>query len=95
MVDKARQKGVFTAFEGCVNVGFLKIGERSFFEGNAMSAETDTFAERLRKKMRMDRLARQVYAQPGPADGPGKIDREAMRLLLAETDRKIDRKSVV
>lgn len=56
-----------------------------------MNAETETFAQRLRKKMKMDRLARQVYAQPTPADGPGKIDREAMRLLLAETDRKMER----
>ena len=56
-----------------------------------MSTETATFAQRLRKKMRMDRLARQVYALPAEADGPRKIDKEAMRLLLAETDRKMER----
>lgn len=68
-----------------------KLGERSLFERDAVNTETATFAQRLRKKMRMDRLARQVYALPAEADGPRKIDKEAMRLLLAETDRKMER----
>ncbi len=53
-----------------------------------MTSESLTFPQRLRKKLRMDRLARQVLATLGSPDSGKKIDKDAMRELLAETDYK-------